>query len=86
MFYSVLGTVVVIFSIVCLSAGGKRRGQRENKRHNPQKAKVLLTASGKGRDTISLMTGEIDLGTITESTRLYCNLIAPTGVQPADKE
>ena len=85
MFYSVLGTVVEIFffSVYRLE---ERIGQRENKRHNPQKAKVLLNASGKRRDTISLMTSEIDLGTITESTRLYCKLIAPTGVQPADKE
>jgi uncharacterized protein (TIGR00159 family) len=52
----------------------------------PKKIKVLATASGKGRDTISIMTSQINLESITESTRLYCKVIAPPGVRPADAE
>jgi YbbR domain-containing protein len=53
---------------------------------SPNKVKALSTASGKGRDTISVMTTPIDLESITENTRLYCKIVAPPGVQPADEE
>ncbi len=53
---------------------------------SPNKVKVLSTASGKGRDTISVMTTPIDLESITENTRLYCKIVAPPGVQSAEEE
>jgi YbbR domain-containing protein len=53
---------------------------------NPKKVKLLSTATGKERETNNVLTTPINLKSITENIRLYCKIIAPPGVQPADKE
>ncbi len=52
---------------------------------NPEKVTVLSPVGGGKTQTDDVMTTPIYLEGIYEDTRLYCKIIAPPSVQPADK-
>ena len=51
----------------------------------PEKVMVLSPVAGRGSKPISVMTTPIYLESVYEDTRIYCKIIAPPAVQPAEK-
>ena len=51
----------------------------------PEKVRVLSPVASIKTQTLSVMTTPIYLESLYEDTRLYCKIIAPPSIQPADK-
>ena len=51
----------------------------------PEKLKVFSPVTNGKAQAVSVMTTPIYLESIYEDTRLYCKIIAPPAVQPAEK-
>jgi len=51
----------------------------------PEKVKVLSPVASIKTQTVNVMTTPIYLESLYEDTRIYCKIIAPPSIQPADK-
>jgi diadenylate cyclase len=52
---------------------------------NPQKVRAIIPADERQKKEISLTTTPIYLETVREDTKLFCKIVAPPNVQPAEK-